>query len=262
MPFDPTARLGLGTIEAPPQMAASQQPAFLNEIYDERFLYIPDADWDPATTSYQGLRDYVDQNLPLVNRLLVQVMIYDSSERATRYPGAIVENKTTGHRTVLIPWMSYGNDGSEAILRWVAPVEEIRIDHDQDGSTPDVGPFSVVKPSGFANSGVEGAFIPGMAAIRINYPAQSAALINRSAGAGSMFVANDATLSDQGLDADQSNYQLVTPINDGIGANSGRYGLGRHVIHVEGMDQINQYGVRPYRKVLSAQAIYRREVFE
>ena len=59
-------------------------------------------------------------------------------------------------------------------MEWVAPVEEIRVDHDNDGSTPNEGPFRLVSNSE-SGSDIE-SFTRGMVAIRINYPAQSTAL--------------------------------------------------------------------------------------
>lgn len=258
MPLPATASLGLGDLEAATD-TVMYDAKFRNQIYDERHLIIHDSEWDADTLYNESLLAYID-TLPLLNRLLAQVMVRDKTygdDGVWRYPGAIVINSASGVETVLIPIVEYGGDGSELSVQWVAPVEEIRIDHDEDSSTPSVGPFSLVKPMGFANPDVEARFTPGMVALRINYPAQSTTLINRVGDQGQIIVeANDSSIADGDTGA---NYSLVVADETGPAdttIHSGRYGLGRQAA------LLRESGVRPYRKVLSVQAIYRREVFE
>lgn len=243
MPFSPTAELGLGDLNAD-TTTVMYDPDFQLQIYDERYLVIPDSDWD---STYDRFYDYVD-TLPLLNRLLAQVMVRDESyaDGVWRYPGAIVTNELTGEDTVLIPLVEYDSaTGTELIDEWVAPVEEIR---PGDGQ----GPFSVTAANDDAAS-----FVPGMVALRINYPAQSTTLVNRVGKSGEIIVdADDASLADGDTG---SNYSLVVPEETGPAdttIHSGRYGLGRQAA------LLREAGVRPYRKVMSVQAIYRREVFE
>lgn len=248
-PFSATAKLGLGDLNADhDESLLMDDPSFKQQIYDETQLIISEANWNPT---------YVD-TLPLLNRLLTQVMVLDESgnQPVYRYPGAIVTNHE-GSETVSIPIVGYASDGTESILEWVAPVEEIRINHDEDPLTPSVGPFSLVKPTGFVSPSVEASFTPGLVALRINYPAQSTTLVNRVGNQGQIIVdANDSVLDDGETG---SNYSLVGPAETGVAdthIHSGRYGLGRQAA------LLRSAGVRPYRKVLSVQAIYRREVFQ
>lgn len=246
MPFAATGGLGLGDLDADfsDTNLLMNDPLFKTQIYDEQFLIIPDSVWQAPP--YNGsLRDYVDQ-LPLLNRLLAQVMVRDTTYEGgvTRFPGAIVENTTTNEVTVLIPIVGYSATGAESIIEWVAPVEEIRPGGGE-------GPFSLTAMN------VAQSFVPGMVALRINYPAQSTTLLNRVGSQGQVIVeANDSSLSDGSTG---SNYSLVVANETGTAdttIHSGKYGLGRQAA------LLIEDGVRPYRKVLSVQAIYRREVFE
>jgi hypothetical protein len=255
MPLPPTADLGLGDLEASSDTVI-WDPRFQAEIYDERYLVVRRSEIGART-----LGQFAATEMPLLNRLLVGVMIFDPSYDPDgdggvfRYPGAIVRNVTTGAETVLVPVMAYDDSGEETIIRWVAPVEEIRVDVSGDGF-PDTGPFSVIAPPG-APPG----FAPGTVALRINYPAQAAGLINRSRDAGAVFSGDDLEVTEDGDVG--SNYELIVPHNEGpfdsrgtSRIHAGRYGLGRQAAYYL------ELGVRPYRRVLTAEAIYRREVFE
>ena len=103
--------------------------------------------------------------------------------------------------------------------------------------------------------------------MRINYPYQSGALVAvqyKDAG-GTPLTAQDALTQDvvnwpiQADDSSVTNaalpagYGLVVAEGDGVGPNAGAYGLGRQFAFT--------MSVRPYRTLISAQAIYRREVF-
>jgi len=242
MPFSPTAELGLGNLssDTDPGTVVMYDPQFQSQIYDEQYLVIHDSEW-----SGSDFQTYVD-TLPLLNRLLATVMVRDETyaEGVTRYPGAIVRNIHTGEETVLIPLISYAEGGAETLAQWVAPVEEIR----PNG----IGPYSVI-----ANDPSNSSFVPGMVALRINYPAQSTTLMNRTGDGGQNIVlADDSALSDGDTG---TNYSLVVPAEAGAAdttIHSGRFGLGRQAA------LLIESGVRPYRKVMSVQAIYRREVFQ
>ena len=253
---------------------------FRAEIFDERFLVV---EVGGPNLNAEDLRAGYDENdinsllgrMPLINRLLYSIMIYEEvndegvRRRVIRYPGALVRNSNshpdTGVQelTVLIPRVTSRDQvpgpvmtsetGRETGIAWYPVIEEIR-----DNSN--VGPFSLTSPV----TGID----PGMAALRINYPFQSGAVVayqyERSDGSftgasgdvlGEDVLNHPVTAIDGEFDP-PTPYELVVAANDtidGIRAHSGRYGLG----HLEA------YGkqVRPYRKVISAQAIYRREVF-
>lgn len=290
-PFAATGELGLGNfnVDTNDQNVLMNNEDFMLQIYDEKYLVIHDSEWAVGTTFNGVFRDFAEQ-LPLLNRLLVPVMVRDDSyaeiatpfppvtplpnviihRGVTRFPGAVVTNSQTGEETVLIPIIGYSEisvgvpvepptdavgsgRGAEQLIEWVAPVEEIRVDHDNNPNTLIEGPFSL----NFDPDLIRPSFVPGMVALRINYPAQSTTLVNRTGIEGQVIIeADDASLSDGETG---SNYSLVVPAESGPAnttINSGRFGLGRQAA------LLRTAGVRPYRKVLSVQAIYRREVFE
>ena len=241
-PFKPNGVLGLGDLDVDPNdpdvlMNDDVLPrSFKKQIFDEKHLVIHDSEW--ASSSF---REFADQNLPLLNRLLVPVMIRDPSFAGgvTRFPGAVVTN-AAGEETVLIPLIGYDpNTGAESLIKWVAPVEEIR-------PSSGVGPYKLDVDTPFS----------AMVALRINFPAQSTTLVNRTGNMGQIIIeADDASISAGNTG---SNYSLVVNNETGpadTSIYSGRFGLGRQAA------LLRSAGVRPYRKVLSVQAIYRREVF-
>jgi hypothetical protein len=262
-PLSPTGELGLGDLDAT-SSSVMYDTDFTSQIYDEKYLVIHDTEWDASTSFNGNFRAFVDQ-LPLLNRLLAQVMVRDntysvgnnSNTAVTRFPGAVVMNQQSGEETVLIPMLTYNQaTGAETLVRFVSPIEEIRIDHDNNPTTKMVGPFSLQKPIGFVDLSVERSFPTGVVALRINYPAQSTTLVNRVGAEGEVIVdANDSSLNDGNTG---TNYSLLVPAENGLAdttIHSGRFGLGRQAA------LLRSAGVRPYRKVMSVQAIYRREVF-
>ncbi len=265
MPLNPNSALGWGDISPDPSAdgstLASINARVLNEIYDEQYLIITPQEIDDAGyTGNRAFLDYADAVLPLVNRLLVPVMIFDRQYQGGvwRYPGTIVQNTQTGQETVLVPILQDNN------VSWVSPIEEIRVDHDGLPSTEPVGPFSVIPPSPQPTG-----FIPGVVALRINYPFQSASMSSFSpdpVDPTEPNVGNVNSADDSALTANNSGaYALLVPENtyddEDSSIHAGRYGLGRQIALPFDRDSIRQFGVRPYRRVLSLQAIYRREVF-
>ena len=246
-PFSPTGELGLGNLDADFTLdngLLMNDSDFRERIYNEQYLVIEDGDWGPSSSFGGDFRAYADQ-LPLLNRLLVPVMIRDDSlGNVLRYPGAVVNNSQTGEQSVLIPIVGYSSTGEESVIEWVAPVEEIVA---PDGARP----YSLDATSS------SDAFVAGLVALRINYPAQSTTLVNRVGAEGQTIVdADDSSVSDGDTG---SAYTLAVGNESGAAdtrIHSGRFGLGRQAA------LFRSAGVRPYRKVLSVQAIYRREVFE
>lgn len=235
---------------------AASTSIFKQQIYDEKHLFIPQSD-----LGGQRLTDYA-QTLPLLNRLLVPAMIFDSDQGAFRYPGAIVKNNTTGQTTVMVPLIL---DYNSPAVTWVAPVEEMKIKNDSGDYVQ--GPFSLTAHPDNK--------VPGIVALRINYPHQSATMSGYKYGSnnpipgnpgdpyfgpniGSVVIADDNALTV----SDPSGYTLQVAANPPsdpamtTGSRSvvgGRLGLGQQ--------QALGQTVRPYRTVISVQAIYRREVF-
>jgi hypothetical protein len=162
-----------------------------------------------------------------------------------RYPGALLSDATTptGY-TVGIPLVvSRGANGGKTI-RWVPVVEEIESDTNPD-------PFSIESDA------------RGMVALRINYPFQSASMSSFRPNAAGAFEPNlgNPNLADDGS---------VTELNSGdrpgglVGGSLSGGGLyGGTYAGTYGMGAQGALGqtVRPFRRVISAQAIYRREVF-
>ena len=145
----------------------------------------------------------------------------------------------------MVPIVGYDQTtAAEQLVEWVAPVEEIRPGGGE-------GPFSLMATNSAAS------FVPGMVALRINYPAQSSSLVNRTGAEGENITRADDSLLTDGDTG--SNYSLVVDAETGPAdttIHSGRYGLGRQAALFEAN------GIRPYRRVMSVQAIYRREVFQ
>lgn len=215
--------------------------------------------------------------MPVVNRALRPLMIADPSRPALlRYPGALVgdavgapcsavgvngQAAVTG-LTVAIPVVTARNDAGVESITWVPVLQEIR--GAQDADCPMRGPFSLVYLAGQDDCGpldADPLEDRGLAAVRVNYPFQAATLSGfRPApptavdplppNVGNFIVADDAGV--------QENNLAPGPLVDdegAIGPYAGPYGLGRQFALAGRV-------VRPFRRVISAQAIYRREVLE
>jgi hypothetical protein len=213
------------------------------------------------TTGVQPGQSVLDvvRTWPIINQVLYPAMIVQSGEQVYGgtptdqylcYPGVVpCADSTSPNRTVYCVARvdSRAADGAETIT-WVPVIEEI---------TP--GAFSVASPQG------------GLVALRINYGYQSASM---SAFPPSQtyppqpnsppWVANDNEVA-----VNPSNY---TPLGGAPpptpGVYSGPYGLGSQEAWA-GWTQKDAVppphqptGVRPYRRLISTQAIYRREVFQ
>ncbi len=181
---------------------------------------------------------------PVLNQMLRPAMIFDEAggRRLLRYPGALLEDpsRPTG-LTVLIPVVdARAADGVET-LSWVAAVEEIT-----NPDFPGESPFDVTSP------------VPqrGFVALRINYPWQAAATTGfRGDGLDAPNIGNPIEADPAGVSAAALPAGVSLRPDDGTpGPYAGPYGLGRQLAF--GRE------VRPFRKLLSVQALVRREVFE
>ena len=100
----------------------------------------------------------------------------------------------------------------------------------------------------------------GLAAVRINYPYQAATLSGFRSSAPTDIDPlppniSNVILADDGS-VQQTNAPPGAPIDDSaVGAYAGPFGLGRQFA-------LAGRTVRPFRKLISAQAIFRREAFE
>jgi len=175
--------------------------------------------------------------MPVVNRALRPLMITSTVEvgagtrRVLHMPGAVVDSPTSpSGLTVLVPRIDSRDPdtGAEVGITLLEVLEE-------------VGPGSFSVADG------------GLVAIRINVPFQSATL--------SAYLST-ADLTSQGepfqqpvvaLDPAGGGNPIVGPGPEGAGPYSGRYGLGEHLA-LGG-------SVRPFRRLVTAQAVFRREVY-
>jgi|TARA_B100001750_G_scaffold160765_1_gene129660 hypothetical protein len=197
----------------------------IDDIFQKRYLVI---DFPPGTT-FEDLA----ANLPIVNQQLLPLMVVDEIDgnRVLRYPGAVIDQN--GVRTVMIPLVTGRDDDGVETIEFVSVVEEINSDEE---------PFQLSSTQ------------RGIVALRINYPYQSASMSSfrsRQFGdsqLGQPNIANDASVIAGNVDGSLVASDIPT------GPNSGDYGLGMQFAFGQ--------SVRPYRRVISAQAIYRRETFQ
>ncbi len=235
----------LAVIPLPPDMTldqALQDPAVRARIFQREHLVI-DLNAIPGGVPLETFLD----GLPVLNQMLRPLMIVDHSggRRLMRYPGALLTDPTTPSGfTVGIPYVQGRDAEGRETLRWVPVVEEIR-----NPAFPTASPFSMTTPAAMPQR--------GLVAIRINYPYQAAMLSGHLQAAGGPTAPNVANRiqADDGAVV-ETNAAPGGFVADGgeAGVYAGSYGLGR--LYAAGET------VRPFRKLMSAQAIFRREVFD
>lgn len=236
---------------------ALADPLVRQRVFDPGKLVL-DLD-DPLFDTDAELDAYfASDQMPVVNRALRSLMIVEPATgthpRLLRYPGALVTDAgaIAGLSVVIPQVVARDADGVET-LTWVPVIEEVRVDPCDDTT----GPFSL--------SGA-GAATRGLAAVRINYPYQAGALTAFRPSPDGPFeptvdhplVADDTAVVEAAVDpaclARQRPGALLPDDPAAVGAYAGPFGLGRQYAFAA--------TVRPFRRLLSAQAIYRREVFE
>jgi len=241
---------------------AMVQPDVLQRVFDPRYLVI---DLDTVTGS---LDSYFAQ-LPVINRLLRPLMIYDNptfsvtsgggttlqTYHLLRYPGTLLRD-SSGF-TVRIPRVDSRNASGIETISWLPVVGEARVDPADERT----GSFSVSAPP----VGVYSSPIRGSVALLIYYPFQSSMLSGyrpnatdpMGVNAGNYNIADDSSVTASGIVTYPvypfGSLSLANPVDAG-GAYAGIYGLGKQ--YARGT------AVRPYRSLLSAQSIYQREVFQ
>ena len=184
--------------------------------------------------------------LPIVNQMLVPLMITERLEDRTliRYPGALLgdasdeggEALTVGIPRVASHTQDISTGTVETRIEWIPVLEEIAS-----------GSFSLAST----------APQPGLAAIRLNYPFQGAMMtgfLPNPEGPFEPTIGNPILADDEAVVENNEAPGTLLPDGGVVGTYSGPYGLGRQLAFAR--------EVRPYRKLLSAQAIYRREVFQ
>ena len=219
-----------------------------NTIYDAKWLVVHFGD---VYQNGQSAADFF-ANKPIVNRLLLPLMIADVDNQVLRYPGLIPDaGQPDGfsRNIAVVEGYSQGPgpfSGSEQGITTVPVVQEI-LPTEADPTDPNTSPFSLLPPNG-SSVNVSSVQPPlpqfrGVVALRINYPFQAAMM--------------SATAPNPPAAQFDPNFHFVEASDTDPGAiqktYSGASGLGF------------QYAagrvVRPFRRLISAQAIYRREVF-
>ncbi len=231
---------------------ALANPLVKGAIYSEDYLVFDLHTLDENQSFFQD----IVPDWPLLNQQLATLMIVDNSipgQRLLRYPGALLNSETspTGF-TVGIPLVTDRTETGVETIRWVPVIEEI-----ESPDNPD--PFQISSNQ------------RGIVALRINYPFQSAAMSSFRANPAGPF---EPTIGQPNIANDPGVVQLNEPISgrvdDGLlgspegGIYSGPFGLGAQAAFGsdEFVGESPVRAVRPYRRVISAQAIYRREIFE
>lgn len=189
--------------------------------------------------------------LPAINRVLCPLMVVDSSSVPgtwlLRYPGALVTSASApSGLTVQIPRVTDRDpvSGVETI-EWLHVVEEI-------GAPGAPSGFSLVPATPLSS---------GMVALRINYPFQAATMSSFRPNPAGPFEANgqNVNLADEVAVVAPAPLDGATllgdPAPDDAGTYAGPYGLGRQFAFAGKV-------VRPFRRLISSQAVFRREVFQ
>ena len=231
-------------------------PQVAQGVYTEDYLAIDVSAWmaSPGGLSLQQYVSSLSPAVPPVNQTLVPLMFISTvgGKSLLRYPGALVTSATapSGY-TVKVPVVQSRDAQGHETISWVDVLEEVLpagVTSSTATSTND--PFSLMSPQ------------RGLVAVRINYPFQAAAMSSFQQSPNGPMEPN-GTLPNQ---ADDGAVTATNSPNGGgtptapdtspglySGTYGGAYGLGQQGALGEPL--------RPYRTVVSAQAIYRREVF-
>jgi hypothetical protein len=224
---------------------ALEDPGVKRRIYDKHYLVI-----DLDNLGGQTLSEYVAK-LPLVNQQLYLLMIYEEvgGKRLLRYPGALVDDNDAsdnpagdmpppGGFLVSVPVVvSRASDGAET-LEWVEVLEPIKAAAGRDD------PFHLLSKEG------------GIVGVRINFPFQAATMSgfrSNPAGPFEPNAANPIEAKDGSVSGSPPDGGLVTP-DSPVGPYAGPHSLGKQLAFGKEL--------RPFRRLLTAQAIQRREVFK
>lgn len=242
-------------------------------VYSDDYLVF---DLDELGTNQDFFRDIVP-SWPTLNQQLAPFMVVDRPDldgdgtpdrRFLRYPGALlIDGSTPTGYTVGVPIVmsravsgtSGGAQGAETI-RWVPVVEEVDTEDDPDSDQGD-------NPDPFRLSSSQ----RGLVALRINYPFQAAALGSYRANPAGVFEPNgvnpNAALDEEVVElnpAERPGALSGAALESGgryAGPYGGQYGLG--ALGAQGSAELTGgRPIRPFRRVITGQAAFRREVFE
>lgn len=213
---------------------------FTTSIYSEDYLVIDVTAYLAAPAPGETMLDYLDSiNMPQVNKQLFPLMLLQPYGTRTllRYPGTLVESATApSGLTVVIPVVTSEDNAGNTTIKLIRVLEEIDTEEeplDNSGASPD--PFALDSAQ------------RGQVALRLNYPYQSAEM--QGTVGKTPIVADDSLVTVTNI----GSYSVVDPGQD-VGPMAGQYGLG---VQLSWMQRL-----RPFRRVVSTQAIYPRELFE
>jgi hypothetical protein len=244
--------------------AAALTDPRVQAIYSEDYLAIDLTAWTDSSQTLLGFLQSQTPSVPLVNQAMLPLMFVDSvgGKPLLRFPGALVTSSTapSGY-TVKVPIVTANSPpGGPESIEWHDVLEEVQ---DSSGN----GPFSVAWIDSSGTNPLPG----GMVALRLNYAFEAATMAGYQA---QPLDANGETVPNLSypIVADDGAVTAVNSPNGGgspvspdlpppdeqsgaayAGPYGGTYGLGEMGLQLQ--------TVRPFRKVISAQAIFRREVF-
>jgi hypothetical protein len=229
------------------------------QVFDDNLLVltIDSVQSNSGGLTYNG--GHLIGDFPMVTQQLMPLMINDqvNGQQLLRFPGAMFQSSQQGYTSpagiqssgyvVRIPVVSAptASGAGQSIINWLYPLEPI-LDSNQVDS--------------FAVNAITVSGLSGAVALRINYPYQSASMsgfvppANPASPPGPpnnpvvpVLANNTSSSSPPGVgSAVTSDFQN--------GPYAGANGLGEQAAFAT--------TVRPYRSVISPQAIYRREVFQ
>lgn len=234
------------------------------QVFDQHFLAL---NVDPSS-DFQGkgsLQNLIN-SLPVVNQQLVPLMQSDviGGVRFLRYPGAVFTDEEPSDDPPFDPSDPASPPRASGLL--VAIPRVVSRDPATGVETVDlVRVVEEIESPDPANIEFHNPFLitkrfRGIVALRFNYPVQSSTLTAFQSDPNAPFAPNGS----RPFEADDSSVSVVD--QDGFspdvssvqsdaafGPNAGAFGLGRQAALAQ--------NVRPFRRLVTAQAIYRREVF-
>ncbi len=222
---------------------ALADPSVQQHLFNEADLQIDITSW-VKDDGGQSLDEYLaspgataDGAVPIINRLLAPLMIVDARSDGKTYlwyPGAVQD--ADGHYYVQV----LKGNGTGAPLK--VPVVEAM----GEGTAQSPDPFAVTVNDGVVSGGLAG--------VRLNYPFQSASL-------SAMTYTTPGGGTPQGIPVGvtgvKNSYIQTNEAPDYGATRGGLYGGPDHL----GQQQVAGMTVRPFQRMISAQAVYRREVF-
>jgi hypothetical protein len=253
-----------GDASADPSLRAVRQ-----QVFDDNLLVLTIDQIQPNSLNSAGMTfngGHPIGDFPIVTQQLMPLMVFDqvNGQQLLRFPGAMFQGSQQGSTSpagikysgyvvripvVSTPAFSPGGivtGGGQTIVQWLYPVEAIL-----DSTGADAFAVNAATVSGLS----------GTVALRINYPYQSASM------SGFVPSANPASppgppgnpvvpIVAGGASSAGSPPGVGSPVVSDFqyGPNAGAYGLGQQAAWGQ--------TVTPYRSLFSAQAIYRREVFQ